>query len=88
MKDSHLARAEEIIRDTGCYYYCLLGDKVKVLHGVDEVFQDGEMGWNTCCQRNKKNDIDADGKWMANQLIQLGCDAIDDSRTTQLNEDQ
>ena len=85
MNDSHLALAEEIIRDTGCYYYCLLGDKVKVLHGVDEVFQDGEMSWNTCCRRNKKKDIVADGKWMANQLIQLGCDAINESGTNQNN---
>jgi hypothetical protein len=76
MSDSHLAEAEKLIRDMDCYYYCLLGGSVNVLHASDEVFMDGKMSWETCCQRNKKQSEETDGRWMAGQLIQLGCRAV------------
>lgn len=82
MTDAHLEEAEELIRDSDCYYYCLLGDKVAVLYGIDEIFHDGNMSWEKCCQRAKKKNEDANGKWMAKQLIELGCRAIAESRTT------
>jgi hypothetical protein len=76
MSDSHLAEAEKLIRDMDCYYYCLLGESVNVLHASDEVFMDGKMSWETCCQRNNKKSEETDGRWMAGQLIQLGCRAV------------
>jgi hypothetical protein len=78
-----LTEAEEIIRDMDCHYYCLLGENgVKVLHGKDEVFQDGKMSWEKCCQRSKKKEEETNGKWMAKKLIDLGCHAIAESKTT------
>jgi hypothetical protein len=66
-----------------CHYYCLLGENgVKVLHGKDEVFQDGKMSWEKCCQRSKKKEEETNGKWMAKKLIDLGCHAIAESKTT------
>lgn len=78
-----LTEAEEIIRDMDCYYYCLLGENgVKILHGKDVVFQDGKMSWEKCCQRSKKREEDTNGKWMTKKLIDLGCRAVAESRTT------
>ena len=82
MTEAHLAEAEELIRASDCYYYCLLGDNTNVLYGNDEVFQGGKMSREECCRSSEKKDEDANGKWMANQLIELGCRAIAESRAT------
>ena len=80
LTDEHLAEAEEIIRDADCHYYCLLGEKVKVFHGSDKTFVD-ERSWESCCQRSQKKEVKTDGKWMAEKLIELGCRALEQSRT-------
>ena len=79
MTDAHLSEAEEVIRDMDCYYYCLLGENIHVLHGKDLIFQDGRMSWERCCQRSEEKDVKTNKKWMANQLIEIGCRAIEET---------
>ncbi|KAL7490129.1 hypothetical protein ACHAW6_015847 [Cyclotella cf. meneghiniana] len=89
MSSDHLKEAEIILRDMDCYYYCLLGESVHVLHASDEVFAAGKNSWEKCCQRNKAKKLEqSDGKWMAQQLVQLGCRALEESPSADVLSNQ